>query len=469
MSRRLPDRGSVRVRTTLAATAVVALALVIGTWVLLLTLEGALTRSQDDSARTRAHDVASLVAAGTLPASLTPTNDDSFIQVVDDSGQVLSATSNFRGRTSAFSFRPAGDEPVVRTVTGVRDDQDLEDYRVWALRAGSGDTGATVYVATSLEAVSDTVATLRGLLVVGVPLMTLLLAAVTWTVVGRALRPVESIRAEVADISDSALSRRVPEPPGGDEIAQLARTMNAMLDRLEAASRRQRAFASDASHELQSPLTRLRTQLEVAVAHPAPTDWDALARDLLADSAEMERLVRDLLFLAREDEGPTQPTADELVDLDDVVLEEAARIRVGSRVPIGTGGVSAAPVRGSREQLVRLVRNLLENAERHAHTQVEVGVCTGDEAVELVVSDDGPGVPAAERDRIFHRFVRLDDDRSRGDGGGSGLGLSIVATIASGTGDPARSTTPGPARRSWCGCPCRPAGHELRARVLLIS
>ena len=166
------------------------------------------------------------------------------------------------------------------------------------------------------------------------------------------------------------------------------------------------------------------------MAHPAPTDWDALARDLLADSAEMERLVRDLLFLAREDEGQTQPTADELVDLDDVVLEEAARIRVGSRVPIGTGGVSAAPVRGSREQLVRLVRNLLENAERHARTQVEVGVCTGDEAVELVVSDDGPGVPAAERDRIFHRFVRLDDDRSRGDGGGSGLGLSIVATIA---------------------------------------
>lgn len=431
MSRRLADRGSVRARTTLAATAVVALALVVGTWVLLLTLEGALTRSTDDAARTRAHDVASLVAAGTLPASLTPTNEDSFIQVVDDSGQVQSATSNFRGRTSAFSFRPSGAEPVVRTVTGVRDDQDLEDYRVWALRAGSDDPGeATVYVATSLESVSDTVATLRGLLVVGVPLMTLLLAVVTWTVVGRALRPVESIRAEVADISDSALCRRVPEPPGGDEIAQLARTMNAMLDRLETASRRQRAFASDASHELQSPLTRLRTQLEVAVAHPSSTDWDALARDLLEDSAEMERLVRDLLFLARDDERPTQRPADDLVDLDDVVLEEVARIRVGSRVPIGTGGVSAAPVRGSREQLVRLVRNLLENAERHAHTEVEVGLGSSDEAVELVVSDDGPGVPAAERDRIFHRFVRLDDDRSRDDGGGSGLGLSIVATIA---------------------------------------
>ena len=430
MSRRLPEWGSVRVRTTLAATLVVALVLVVGTWLLLATLEDALTRSQDDSARTRARDVASLVAAGKLPQVLAPTNDDSFIQVVDGAGQVLAATSNVRGRTARFTFRAAGPDPQVRTVTGVRDDRDLEDYRVWAMRAASGDGGATVYVATSLEAVSDTVATLRGLLIVGVPVMTLLLAVVTWTVVGRALRPVESIRAEVADISDAALSRRVPEPPGGDEIAQLARTMNAMLDRLQTASRRQRSFVSDASHELQSPLTRLRTQLEVAVAHPASTDWDALAHDLLADSAEMERLVRDLLFLAREDEHPARPTADELVDLDDVVLEEVARIRVGSRVSIGTGGVSAAPVRGSREQLVRLVRNLLENAERHARSQVEVGVRTGAEAVELVVDDDGPGVPADDRDRIFHRFVRLDDDRSRHGGGGSGLGLSIVATIA---------------------------------------
>jgi signal transduction histidine kinase len=430
VSRRLPGWGSVRVRTTLAATAVVTLALVVGTWVLLLTLEGELTRSQDDSARTRARDVASLVSAGNLPSVLAPTNDDSFIQVVDGAGQVVAATSNVRGRTARFTFRPAGVEPVVRTVTGVRDDQDLEDYRVWALRASPGDGEATAYVATSLESVSDAVATLRGLLIVGVPLMTVLLAVVTWTVVGRALRPVESIRAEVADISDSALSRRVPEPPGGDEIAQLARTMNAMLDRLEAASRRQRAFASDASHELQSPLTRLRTHLEVAVAHPESTDWDALAHDLLADSAEMERLVRNLLFLARADERPLQPAADELVDLDDVVLEEVSRLRVGSRVPIGTGSVSAAPVRGSREQLVRLVRNLLENAERHARTQVEVSVRTGHEAVELVVSDDGPGVPPGERDRIFDRFVRLDDDRSRDDGAGSGLGLSIVATIA---------------------------------------
>ncbi len=439
MALRLPGWGSVRFRTTLAATAAVALALVLGAWLLLATLEGALSRGQDDSARTRARDVAALVTAGTLPASLTPTNDDSFIQVVDDAGHVRSATANVRGRPAAFSFRTSGADPVVRTVSGVRDDQDLENYRVWALRAGSAGTRSTVYVATSLESVTDTLATLSGLLVVGVPVLTLLLALVTWTVVGRALRPVESIRAEVADISDAALSRRVPEPPGGDEIAQLARTMNAMLDRLETASRRQRTFASDASHELQSPLTRLRTQLEVAVAHPASTDWDSLAHDLLTDSAAMERLVRDLLFLAREDERTPTSAAGELVDLDDVVLEEVARLRVGSRVPIDSGHVSAAPVRGSREQLVRLVRNLLENAERHARSRVEVSVCADQDGVELAVSDDGPGVPEVQRERIFERFVRLDEARAGDDNGGSGLGLSIVATIAQRHGGACRS------------------------------
>ena len=424
-----PGWGSLRARTTLAATLVVAVTLVAAAWVLVVTLEQALTRSQDDAARTRARDVAALAAAGTLLRTLAPSNDDSFIQVVDDGGAVLAATSNVGGRPAAFSFAASRGAPVVRTVHGVRDDQDLEDYRVWALRRGSPTGEVTVYVATSLEFVADTVATLRGLLVVGVPVMTLLLAAVTWTVLGRALRPVESIRAEVADISDSGLDRRVPVPSGTDEIAQLARTMNEMLDRLETASRRQRAFASDASHELQSPLTRLRAQLEVALSHPEVTDWQALAGDLLADGAEMERLVRDLLFLARDDERPDRARPDDLVDLDDVVLEEVVRVRVGSAVQVLTAGVSAAPVRGSREQLVRMVRNLLENAERHAASRVEVSVSNGAGRVELVVADDGPGVPVAERARIFHRFVRLDDARSR-DAGGSGLGLAIVDTIA---------------------------------------
>ncbi len=284
--------------------------------------------------------------------------------------------------------------------------------------------------------------------------MTALLGFVTWTVVGRALRPVESIRAEVADISDSNLSRRVPEPPGGDEIAQLARTMNAMLDRLEAASRRQRAFAADASHELQSPLTRLRTHLEVAMSHPATTDWEALAGDLWSDGAEMERLVRDLLFLARDDERPGEESPHDLVDLDDVVLEEVARIRVGSRVPVETAGVSAAPVRGSREQLVRLVRNLLENAERHARTRVEVSVCADHDGVELHGHRRRAGRPGRAPGR----------GSSRGSSGWTMPGPETAAVAAAsgsrssprsprGTAAPAGRPTARPGRRSCSGCP----------------
>jgi signal transduction histidine kinase len=316
----------------------------------------------------------------------------------------------------------------VGTVRGVRDDRDLEDYRVWAVRGDSPSGPVRVYVATSLELVSETVGTLRRLLLVGVPLVGLLMGVVTWQVVGRALRPVEAIRAEVTAISAGELDRRVPEPAGDDEIARLARTMNAMLGRLEAASRRERAFTADASHELQSPLSSFRTQLEVALAQTPGTDWPGVAHELLDGSQGMERMVRDLLFLAHEDEDAAM-SPQELIDLDDVVLEEAARARATSSVEILTAAVSAAPVRGHREQLVRLTRNLLENAVHHAVRRVELSLATTDGEVRMTVHDDGPGVPVAARDRIFDRFVRADDARSR-QTGGSGLGLSIVAAIA---------------------------------------
>jgi signal transduction histidine kinase len=426
---RLADAGgSVRLRTTTAATLVVLLCLAVGSWVLVSTLESALGRNQDDAARSRADGIAVLAAAGRLPARLPSVGDDGFVQVVSATGQVMAASPSVRGRSALVSFRAAAGEDTVRTVRGVRDDRDLEDYRVWAVRAGSPAGPVTVYVATSLELASETAATLRRLLVVAVPVVTLLLAVVTWLVTGRALRPVEAIRAEVAAISAGELDRRVPEPVGDDEIARLARTMNAMLGRLEAASRRQRAFAADASHELQSPLTSFRTQIEVALASAPETDWPGLARALLDDSQAMERLVRDLLFLAREDEEPAAvPT--EMVDLDDVVLEEAARARSTAYVEIRTTAVSAAPVRGSREQLVRLTRNLIENAVHHATSLVELSLAAANGRVELTVHDDGPGVPPSVGDRIFDRFVRADDARSR-QVAGSGLGLSIVAAIA---------------------------------------
>lgn len=421
---------SVRARATAAATLVVAVAFTIAALAMLHTLEAALNRGQDETARSRAHDLAALATAGTLPRVLAPTGDDGFIQVVDDSGAVLSATPNVAGRAPAFTFGGPSDAPVARTVRDVRDDQDLESYRVFAISVASPSGPVNVYVANSLELVSEAAILLRVMLLVGVPSAVVLLGSVTWVIVGRALRPVESIRSQVAEISDAGLDRRVPVPAGRDEVAQLASTMNEMLDRLANASARQRTFAADASHELQSPLTRFRTQLEVALARPGEVDWTELAAGLLSDSTEMERLVRDLLFLAREDEGQTADPLDELVDLDDIVLEEAARARVGTPTTIDTSQVSAAPLRGNREQLRRLLRNLLENAVRFAATGVQVRLASGSGGITLTVGDDGPGVPAAEQPRVFDRFVRLDDARSR-DMGGTGLGLAISAAIVS--------------------------------------
>jgi len=421
-------RGSVRLRTTAAATAVVLLTLTVGSWVLLSTLRSALADNQDDVARARADDLLTLAAAGRLPDRLPSVGDDGFVQVVSATGQVVAATPHVQGRPPLATFAPASGAATARTVRGVRDDRDFEDYRVWAVRGASPSGPVTVYVATSLELVSETVGALRRLLLVGVPMVGLLMGVITWWVVGRALRPVEAIRAEVTAISAGELGRRVPEPAGDDEIARLARTMNAMLGRLEAASRRERAFTADASHELQSPLSSFRTQLEVALAQSPGSDWPRVAHDLLDGSQGMERMVRDLLFLAREDEDASV-APQELVDLDDVVLEEAARARVSSSVEIRTVAVSAAPVRGNREQLVRLTRNLLENAVHHAARRVELSLTTTGEEVRLTVHDDGPGVPVDARDHIFDRFVRADDARSR-QTGGSGLGLSIVAAIA---------------------------------------
>jgi signal transduction histidine kinase len=230
-------------------------------------------------------------------------------------------------------------------------------------------------------------------------------------------------------ISAAALHRRVPDPPGQDEIGRLAATMNRMLARLEEAQAKERQFVSDASHELRSPVATIRQHVEVALAHPAGASAGELAEVVLAEDLRLERLVDDLLFLARADER-RQRLVRRLVDLDDVVLEEATRLRATTGVRIDTGEVSAGRVVGDASQLRRLVRNLLDNATRHARSTVRLGLATTDEGtVGLTVEDDGPGIPPEQRQRVFERFVRLDEARAR-EAGGSGLGLAIVAEVA---------------------------------------
>jgi signal transduction histidine kinase len=420
---------SVRLRTTLLAAALVAVALVVASVALVATLDRSVVTNGDGLARSRVSDLAVLARHGDLPPVLAAVGGNGVAQVVTADGRVLAASPNVRGAGPITGVRPpVGAPSEVHTLRGAPDDNETEDYRVWVQTAASPDGPVTIIAGSSLESVQEASHTLRRALWVGTPVTVLVLGVLIWLVIGRALRPVEEIRSRVDTISGTALDRRVPVPRAHDEIGRLALTMNRMLDRLEAAQRRQQEFVADASHELQSPVAAIRAQVEVATAHPEGTDWPDLARGILADCDRTERLLRDLLFLARHDElgviEPAQP-----LDLDDLVLEEVARVRPLAEVAIDTSGVSAAPAEGRQDELRRLLRNLLENAVRHARHQVTVAAGCVDGTARVEILDDGPGVPEPDRDRIFDRFHRVDPSRSR-ETGGTGLGLAIARTVA---------------------------------------
>jgi signal transduction histidine kinase len=420
---------TIRARLTGAACLVVAFALIVGTIVILTVLRHTLVENLNDAAVQRAKDVATQVQQGNLEETLPVHGDeDAFIEVRDAAGTAIARSSNLKDPIPVATFRPQDDHPEIRTqkipVPGEED-----SFRIVALNAKDpqGDA-ATIYVVASLDRVKETTNAVRHLLRWGVPLLVALVGAVAWVVVGRALRPVEAMRAEVAEITAQDLGRRVPEPKAHDEIGRLATTMNDMLDRLQHATERERRFVADASHELQSPLASSLADLEVALAHPTSTDWEETARAVVADNERMTRLVGDLLFLAQRDNGSPPPQRG-LVDLDDVVREEAGRLRTPDGVTVDLSGVRPAEVRGDADQLARVIRNLLENATRYASSSITVTVGTNRTGMtELTVADDGPGVPAGQRERIFERFARIDDSRSR-ETGGTGLGLAIAREI----------------------------------------
>lgn len=212
--------------------------------------------------------------------------------------------------------------------------------------------------------------------------------------------------------------------------------MNRMLGRLEQAHTRQRRFVADASHELRSPVASIRQHAEVALAHPERTTTADLARTVLAEGLRVQRLVEDLLFLARGDEH-TVELRRRPIDLDDLVFDEAQRLRVATNLRVDTRAVSAGRVEGDAEGLRRLVRNLGENAARHARGRILFALAERDGWVHLTLDDDGRGIPPADRERVLERFVRLDEARAR-DGGGSGLGLAIVAAVAAAHGGTVR-------------------------------
>ncbi|WP_329122913.1 sensor histidine kinase [Streptomyces sp. NBC_01465] len=444
---------SVRSRAALGATVVVAVALVAAGIAVLLVLRTSLTDQAGLQAEVTAQGVASDIALGTSLDQLDlPDADENPVQVVDEDRRVLAVSDDLDAISGAGSPQV---EPTTAPTSDDDDDDDhgdddpgkgqvsgdtpqftsgaatvdgtTADYRFAAVEATT-PTGVTVtvYAGAPLATEQGAVSTVRGAMLVGLPALLVVVAAVTWLVTRRALRPVEGIRREMAAITASEdLGRRVPEPSSYDEVARLARTTNETLAALEASVDRQRRFVADASHELRSPIASLRTQLEVGAAHSELLDVDGA----VADTVRLQHLAADLLLLARLDAGerPGRGT----VDAEALVREEVSQRRAAGRVPV-TVRVQAAgspQVAGSRGQLARVVGNLLDNAQRHAATAVEVSVREEDGRAVIAVADDGPGVPEAERERIFERFVRLDDARAR-DEGGAGLGLAIARDVA---------------------------------------
>jgi signal transduction histidine kinase len=405
---------------------VVGLALALGAAALVVVLRTVLTSEVRTSARLRGEDVAASLDGGGQ-ADLG-SDDDVAIQVVRR-GTVVAAGGVAPADRLLAELAPGQSRRI--SVPGE------DDGFLAVARPASG--GRVVIVARTLENVDESTRVVAVFLAAGLPALLLVVAGTTWLVTGRSLAPVERIRREVEAITASELHRRVPVPAGGDEIARLASTMNAMLDRLEAAATRQRRFVADASHELRSPITTLRAHAEATLAAPERASTEALAEVVLAESLRLQGLVDDLLLLARADEGAAAAGA-RPVDLDDLVFEEAARLRTGGGVQVDTTGVSAGRVAGDAAALRRVVRNLADNAARHARARVAFSLRREAGSVHLAVDDDGVGVPAGERERVFGRFVRLDEARAR-DGGGAGLGLAIVREVVRAGGGTSRITT----------------------------
>ncbi|MFJ6428732.1 sensor histidine kinase [Microbacterium maritypicum] len=402
-----------RGRTTLGATVVVAVALLIGAFSFYGVLSASIHGSTERAAEQRLSELAE--RAGGPGGKGVDALDDEILQILGPDGSVRAASEEARDKLGSTPL-PADDDPQTTTVDGDTVLVVSEDI----------DGDQTLVLAVSMDDDAETLATVATLLAVAVPLLLLLVAVTTWLVVGRALRPVERIREEVDGITAERLHQRVPVPETADEIAALATTMNGMLDRLDAAATAQRRFVSDASHELRSPLATIRQHAELAQAHPDVTSIGELADVVSEEGLRLQGIVESLLLLARLDEGAS--TLDEAVDLDDIALGEVRRLRAAG-IDVDGSGIHAARVHGDPRLLGQLMRNLADNAARHSRGRIAIGVIPSDGHVFVTVEDDGTGVPAEERERIFERFVRLDEARSR-DAGGSGLGLAIARGIA---------------------------------------
>lgn len=420
----------VRKRATAVTVVVVAAALLIGAFLLLVLLHHSLISATEAAARRRASDVAAVISSRGLSEAgqslSTTAHVGQYVQIIAPGGAVSASSVPSASGSALSALTPAAGQVLTETVSGLTKVADPDAFLVVALGAEVGGKPYTVLVASTIQVQLDTVMTVASFALGAVPVLLVVVGVSAWILVGRSLRQVERIRGQVARINASRLGDRVEVPPTNDEIEELARTMNGMLDRLEQSGHEQRRFLSDASHELRSPLATLNAGLEIASSDPTGDTWTQL-RDLLTEEASrMGYLVDDLLTLAKSDDEGIRVHATD-VDLDDVLDAEVRRLRAFTARRVLA---RLAPVRitGDPHRLSQVVRNVLDNSNRHARSSVRVSLSTLPGGALIVIENDGDPVAEDDRARIFDRFVRLDESRSR-ESGGSGLGLAIAARI----------------------------------------
>ena len=440
----------------MATTVGLAVALVAGAMLLRGTLQATLTREVDNTARQGGQEVVALINGNQPPPDPVVVAGTLTVQVLGPDGRIVNASPGADRLVPLLP--PAQAATLARTGRAVQlDGRPFGIPYLMRVVAVPADGGQIVLSAAAYTEVRDSMTALSRALLVGTPLLLLLLAGATWLVVGSTLRPIAALRRGAQMVTATGKATELPVPEARDEVRTLAITLNDMLARLDAAGRRQRSLVSDTAHELRSPIASIRAQLEVALDHPEQQDWNQTGRDVLADTLRLSRLAEDLLVLARLDEYQPRTGAGRPVDLTALITEEAER-STGGRVPVTAIATGPCVVTGDEEGLRRLLRNLIDNALRYAKSGVEVTArCEAGEAV-LTVSDDGPGIPSADRERAFDRFVRLDDARSRDETetGGAGLGLAIVRAIARTHGGSAHLEGAAPGLRAVVRLPAAP-------------
>jgi signal transduction histidine kinase len=422
-----PSQWTVRARTTVASTVVVTLCLLLAGGALLLVLFSSLEASARSSAGARAAQLVEQLQTEAPPeldrSTLATDSQVGVVQVIDRTGKVVAqSVGTPSAPLSSRTVPPGATQFLGHVQISPQDD-------FWITGAGAETPAGpvTILVGADREPVETVVTTVAVLLAIGGPIVIALVAFGTHRLVGAALQPVERIRTRVSSVTSGKLAERIPVPPADDEVARLAVTMNEMLDRLEAGQAAQRRFVSDASHELRSPLATITAALDLAHGRPDLLDHSLIDESLLPEAHRMQRLVGDLLLLARADENSALRNEVD-VDLDDIVYDEADRVRTITGLRVSTE-ISHVRIAGDPRALSRLVRNLVDNAIQHAHSDIRLECIRSANHAEISVADDGPGVPLSERSRVFDRFVRLDSPRTR-ESGGAGLGLAIVAQIA---------------------------------------